>query len=276
MKNEIVHDIVIGDFGRPATERYFSLISKKEREFILNQNSKQSFFDEKRRIQTTLVCTLSFIKKDILPVRLEDINETHLVGTLNGIDPHVILERLLNVICNYIKVVIRLAPNRIRIVLPCVTLSPLLRDISEYFTANDKSFQGILDPPLFSQISVINQELAESNIKLTFPSITDVVMQEIKDREIKYLKVIATKVGQEAWRDSKDRIYPKLKLEKRKLKDEIFFNNLYSNSIHGKVFDLKKLNSSNVLYGCTDLEQYGLLDIIEIYTRFLIKDAYYE
>lgn len=276
MKNEIVHDIVIGDFGRPATVRYFSLISKKERDLFLIQNAKQHFFDEKRRIQTTLVCTLGFIKKDILPTKVEDINETYLIGTANGVDPHKILERLLNVICSYLKIVIELSPNRIRIVVPCVTLSPLVREISEYFNAPDIKFLGRIDPLILTQISIINQELEESNIKLTFPSITDVVMQEIKQREIKYLKVIATKVGQKAWLDSKNRIYPGLKLEKSRLKDEIYFDYLYSKSVHGKVVDIKELNSPSVLFGCTDLRQGKYLDIIEIYIRFLINDAYYD
>ncbi len=69
LRQPVVYDIVVGDFGRDAAATYFQLVAKLERESIVSfllPDGGVHFFDEYRRIMSCLISDVEYVKRSYI------------------------------------------------------------------------------------------------------------------------------------------------------------------------------------------------------------------
>jgi hypothetical protein len=139
----VTYDIVVGDFGRDATIEYQRLVAEQEKQLInkILANENLDFFDEYRRIMYSVVADIAFLKKD--EIRYSTRKHGHLtdeiligVGTNSGMSQDFVDRVLLTVIQSVFTAVSR-GYKRIRIMIPCNTLSGLTKQIGEMIHSNN-------------------------------------------------------------------------------------------------------------------------------------------
>lgn len=130
----ITYDLVIGDFGREAATRYVGVLAEEERRFlegILGQTGVQ-FFDEYRRIMFTLVGDIGFLKHGMID-RTWDAHSRLTDDVLVAVKAHEVPEdlklALVELTRDQVRSARRRGHQRVRVVLPCNSMSDVLADV---------------------------------------------------------------------------------------------------------------------------------------------------
>jgi hypothetical protein len=128
---EKVFDIIVGDFGRDASIEYLRLVSQKEKEVLqcLTSIEDCEFFDEYRLIMFALIANIGFLKQSRISEYIHDrrvLDQNVLIGLGASFDLVDFEKRLAFLVAENIMLAISNGYRRIRITLPCNTLSDLL------------------------------------------------------------------------------------------------------------------------------------------------------
>lgn len=171
------HDIIVGDFGRQGTLRYFNEFSSAEKRLIQARIGDAPFFDEYRIVDYTIAGLLHKIKKDLLERLYREsprLDDRVLFGSINGSEAVSYARQFAEQILPYIQRASAEGAEAIRVVIPCNTLAPVADYLEGYF----------------------NEIELEKKLPVSVPNIPAVVMKKIDAGQV-YL--IATKAAFSAY-----------------------------------------------------------------------------
>jgi hypothetical protein len=129
----LTFDVIIGDFGREAAARYVALVGEEERKLLGAELDAQGlpFFDEYRRLMFTLVADIAHLKRGMIDRtwaahgRLTD----EVLFAIKSHDvPSDLKEAITELVQMEVQAGLQRGYRRVRVVLPCNSLSDLLDD----------------------------------------------------------------------------------------------------------------------------------------------------
>ena len=254
------HDIIIGDFGRQGTLRYFQEFSRYEKEVIQNIIDNDAFFDEHRTLRYTITGLLSDIKKELIKQIYGDscvFDSRILIGSKNGPTPMEFVGEFLEHITPYVASVISNGSTDIRIIIPYNTLAPLSIRLDELFR------------------DYLDSNTAYSGIKINIPNIPSVVIKNVISDN---LYLIGTPSAFLAYEKEIRLQSLDIKLsggsdEELELSEKIILNCIRGNNTMDLMKNINFPNSS-IVSACTDVMIPGTIDSLSLFARQMAEDAY--
>jgi hypothetical protein len=275
------HHVILGDFGREGTLRYFSEFSQAERRLITNSLNGDPFFDEYRRVSVSIVGMLRHIKRQFLRAYSDaqrPLDNRILVGAEGGPDPEDVLPPIVHALAPWILTAFQSQAGRVKLIIPCNSLAPLaeplerlLRDASEM----ERVLKTVSDEMLKS-LRALATEVCHRD--LSVPSIPSVVIAEYGQSLKPQVAVLGTRVAVAAYRKE---------VEKRRLNVEVLdytticdksFEQVIHDSISGKgklVLDDDFFDKYTVICACTDVEIQDAIDSTTVFANYIAACAYH-
>ncbi len=256
------HDVIIGDFGRQGTLRYFQEFSRFEKEVIMKSLNEKEFFDEYRTLKYTVAGLLPEIKKEFIKQVYADskvFDSRILIGSKNGQSPMSFVGDFLEHITPYVASAISTGATEIRIIIPCNTLAPLSIRLDELFK------------------DYIESNNMSGRIKISVPNIPSVVIKNVTSEN---LYLIGTPSAFKAY--EKEIFLQNLNIKLSGGSDEELERSeqIILNCIRGReTMDLiKKIcyPSSSIVSACTDVSITDTIDSLSIFAQEMAYEAYKE
>ncbi|HEX8337271.1 MAG TPA: hypothetical protein VF621_11120 [Pyrinomonadaceae bacterium] len=278
------HHLIVGDFGREGTLRYFSEFSRAERE-VVSASLSAPFFDEHRRVRYSIVGLLRDIKKEFIAEygrAGRPLDEGVLVGVRGGLKTDDILDSLVGCLAPWFLLALTSGASRVKVIVPCNTLAPLLSTLEESLRDLDRLKhhlrRGGAQPAAHAwELFEATAERA-AGVAVSAPSIMAAVVDELEASPPARLAVFGTDIALACYREE---------LRRRKLDTEVID---YSEVAHyqaaqvinasvGGVTQLPCLaheaaDGLTVLSACTDVGIDGALDSTLIFARRMAAAAY--
>jgi len=140
----VIHDIVIGDFGRDATIEFLKRVSAGERDLILEwlDTDEHPFFDEYRRIMWTVLADIAEFKRETIAAVAKHgaLTTEVLVGVGGSTSVAVeVYERVTEEALARAAFLARRGETAIRVLIPCNRLS----DLAEHISARARSAEWL-------------------------------------------------------------------------------------------------------------------------------------
>jgi hypothetical protein len=270
-------DIIVGDFGRTGTLRYFNEFSLAEERAIINKQHSTQFFDEQRIIGYSLVGLLRNIKEPYIR-KFEDsflpIDETILVGYSKGILPDEIISRILLVLEPWVNSALTTNPQKIRIVVPCNTLTSALIKVRDILNRiKNKNIDTETKKKYFTSIDTFNSwQNALLTLEIDIPTIPEILLStSISD--LKKIPLIGTNSTIEIYNEVAK--CKGLKIIFYSPITESEFMQLLKNSINGNFNPNYLINyPSNTINACTDLKIKSTIDSCQVFAESLVNEVY--
>ena len=278
------HHIILGDFGREGTLRYFSEFSQAERQLLIESLNGNPFFDEYRRVSVSIVGVLRQIKGQFLKAYDDDhrpLDNCILVGAEGGPDPEDVLPHIVQEMAPWVLTALQSQSGNVKLIIPCNTLAPLaepleqvFRDASEMEHMLKSNFKTVSDETL-KALRVLASEACRRD--LSVPSIPSVVIAKYGQLLKPQVAVLGTHVAVSAYRKE---------VEKRQLSVEILdytricgksFEQVIHDSITGKgklVLDGDFFDKYTVICACTDVEIQDAIDSTTVFANYIAACAY--
>jgi hypothetical protein len=249
------HHIILGDFGREGTLRYFSEFSQAERQLITNSLNGKPFFDEYRRVSFSIIGLLRQIKRQFLKAYNDaqrPLDNCILVGAEGGPDPQDVLPHIVEAMRPWVLTALESQSAKVKLIIPCNTLAPLAEPLERAFR------------------EVCGRDLS-------VPSIPSVVIAEYVQLLKPQVAVLGTHVAVSAYRKE---------VEKRRLDVEVLdytricgksFEQVIHDSITGKgklVLDGGFFDKYTVICACTDVEIEDAIDSTTVFANHIAACAY--
>lgn len=249
----MIHDLVLGDFGRSGLIRYFKYFSEMESEILKKKSGRSDVFDEERKINITLVTNTTFFKKFIINsnANIHDIPiEKLLIGNTNGPDPQKLIQPFVSLIVDYVKVIKVYEPEKVRIIIPCNTLGGIINNLRD---------------------ELKKQELG---VAWEIPNIVNIVSKYLYEKQIMNIAIWSTQIAYNEYEAEllkyNDKIKIRLIKDKAnlfKIKESVSFNNSQN-------LNFEKSISDQMLCACTDIESNAKFDSTKIFVSHLLSEIY--
>jgi hypothetical protein len=279
------HHLILGDFGRVGTLRYFREFSRAERELITAGLSGAPFFDEYRRVTYSVVGLLPDIKGPFIERYREagrPLDNGILVGAGGGLRPEDVLPRIVGSLAPWLSAALSSRARRVKIIIPCNTLAPLAepleRVLSDAGGMEDLLGRHGIAVTAGTRAALQAVAAAASARSLSVPSIPRVVIGECVHSLKPRVAVLGTDVALECYRQA---------ARERRLDVEIFgyqqlcddsFESVINSSIQGgaEVAELSRglTEGYTVISACTDVEVEGAIDSTTVFARHIAAGAY--
>ncbi len=139
----VTYDIIVSDFGRDAAIEYQRLIAEQEKRLIntVLANENLDFFDEYRRIMYSVVADIAFLKKDEIRSCVQKqgfLTDDILIGVgANKGMSQDFIDRIGYTVIQNLLIAASRGYKRIRVMIPCNTLSGLTRQIGEMISSKE-------------------------------------------------------------------------------------------------------------------------------------------
>jgi hypothetical protein len=273
-------DLIVGDFGRTATIRYFEEFSKAERKILQAKYGHDHFYDEYRSVEYAIVGRIQTVKRDLLEnhfLTQNRLDSRILVGTEAGPSLEEIENNLIECTLPWLRTALDAspAPRRVRIVFPCNTLSLLAKRVASCIstrqvppsTSQKRCYLALLqtlDSVPASQVEVLDV-------------ITSVANAIVRAR-IPRLKFLGTALSLLAYQQEFSALGESVDLSP--LPEELFLESLH-HTLSGDV--CRPLPGEEavwpesdvpILCGCTDLVIANSLDSLAIFAQTAASRAY--
>jgi hypothetical protein len=251
------------------------LFSHFEKKFIKRHESlNDKFFDELRQVRYTVLGAVRLIKKDIIKLNNNIIDENILIG-INSfeLDQDAILEAILSYLRPFVNNAINDGANIIRVIIPCNTLSSICSKL-ENILNNDDGSQDILSKLNYS--TLVNENF-NTNLKIEVPNITDIVINEMQKKNIQNCQIIASKAAYNYYMEEIINKNSKIRFKLWEDGQRNSFKNVLIQNLDGKKTEIKVTQNSKtnpILSACTDIKINGTIDSLEIFAKELVKSAY--
>ena len=271
----IFHDIIIGDFGRPATLRYLELFSHYEKKFIKSHESlNHKFFDELRQVRYTVLGAVRLIKKDVIKLNNNKIDENILFG-INSFerDHDIILKAIISYLRPFVKNAIIEGANIVRIIIPCNTLSSMCSELEIILNSKD-GFQDILRN---SSYSTVNNSSINNYLKIEVPNITDLVINELEKKNVQQCQIIASNAAFSYYNEKVIKRNSKIKFTLWQNGQRNAFEDVLIQTLNGEKPKIKVTQDSKtnpVLSACTDIKFNSTIDSLKIFAKEMVRSAY--
>jgi hypothetical protein len=260
-----IHDIILGDFGRSGTLRYLTLFSDHERDILIGRC--HAFYDEYRAVRYTVVGVIDAIKAPWLR-KFSDasraLDDSILAGVSDGIAIGDLAAPIAAALAPYVDQAIRGGAQRVRVIVPCNTLSPVLRQIKSL---------------LQTQIEQCHEHAGACVVEIEVPSIPELVVPRLGSAVhasyaflgtasafAEYQSVIvrnAAPVTLFRYGDGSDRDLSMALLHQA-----------LGGSVSATEARPTPAAGVGLLCGCTDFCVTGATDALEIFARAVAEDAY--
>ena len=249
------HHIILGDFGREGTLRYFSEFSQAERQLITDSLNGNPFFDEYRHVSFSIVGLLRQIKGQFLKAYYDaqrPLDNRILVGAEGGPDPEDVLPYVVDAMTPWVSTALQTQSGKVKLIIPCNTLAPLAERLERVLSEN-------------------------CNGDVSVPSLPGVVIAEYGQLLKPHVAVLGTHVAVSAYRKE---------VENRGLDVEILdytricgksFEQVIHDSIMGKgklVLDRDFFDKYTVICACTDVEIENAIDSTTTFANYIAACAY--
>lgn len=278
------HHLILSDFGREGTLRYFSEFSQAERQLITNALNGNPFFDEYRRVSFSLVGLLRQIKAKLLKAYSDaqrPLDNRILVGAEDGPNPEDVLPHVVHAMAPWILTALQSQSGKVKLIIPCNTLAPLaeplervFRDASEMEHLLKTNFKTVSDEML-KALRVLAREVGQRDFSV--PSIPSVAITKYGPFLKPQVAVLGTRVAVSAYRKE---------VKKRALNVEILdytricgksFEQVIHDSITGRgklVLDGNFFDKYTVICACTDVEIEDAIDSTTVFANYIAACAY--
>jgi hypothetical protein len=278
------HHLIVGDFGREGTLRYFSEFSHAERE-VVSASLSDPFFDEHRRVRYSIVGLLRDIKREFIAEYERagrPLDEGVLVGVRGGLKTDDILDAMVGCLAPWLLLALTSGAARVKVIVPCNTLAPVLPSLEGALRDFDRLKhhlrRGGARPPARA-LELFEAAAAEAEgVAVSAPSIVSAVIDELEASPPARLAIFGTDISLACYREE---------LRRRRLGTEVFdysevANYTAARVINASVGGVTRLPSLargaadglNVLSACTDVGIEGALDSTLIFARRMAADAY--
>jgi hypothetical protein len=266
-------DLIVGDFGRPGTIRYYQAFSDAERELLVPLLDGKPFLDEHRRVRYIILGDLPSIKLDVILQSIEqcgEIDSRVLIGTKSGAPLSAIEDGLLAVLLPWLHTMRQLTypDERLRIIIPCNTLSPLAEKIGNLLNGPDEGITGPLSGT-FAKFREFARELPD--VSLSIHAVVPTVAAAVIAGGFTSLQFIGTPAAHTAYLRKFEQLGYAIELNHV---GEEEFARIYSGSIEGAHRGVKLSLTRPCLVGCTDISVLGGIDSVSTFARQMARDAY--
>lgn len=288
---KISRDIIISDFGRTAALRYLSYFSDLEKARILQYLSSSSdFLDEYRRVAICLIGDLAYLKQTVLERYYKAIlpfDNNILVGFDTSFPYDDLFNRITKLTFHQILLAIRLGHSRIRVVIPCNTLSPagwFMKDMYAKLTTHSNSV-SILSKDEMNLI-LENYE----NLDISFPTIPEIVLDFAEHESYKNLYILGTPDTCDLYQKVLLHSHSNIQIRLPSKEDQEIINRAIFNSIDGRIAKVEEsakeiseliVRPLRLIYpeiqfieACTDLDLGIGLNSNDLYVKRLIHEIY--
>lgn len=288
-----VFDIIVSDFGRDATLRYLSYFSDLEKNTILQYlEASADFFDEYRRVSICVIGNLGYVKEQALEYyyknRLPFDNKV-LVGFDSSFPYEELSNRIAKLVFYQINLAIQLGYSKIRVVIPCNTLSPVgwyMKDLLNNKFESAKIFSFAAE----KELVFLKNKL--KNIDVLFLTIPEIVLDYIKQKNFHQIYILGTPDTLEIYQKAVLNSYPSIQIIIPSSEDQKVINNAILDSIDGRdekiknsriIIDELIIRPTTKIYpgikfveACTDLN-FGIgLNSTNLYVEKLVEEIYKE
>nr|QEO74325.1 hypothetical protein [uncultured bacterium] len=278
------HHLIVGDFGREGTLRYFNEFSRAEREHLAASLSAP-FFDEHRRVRYSIVGLLRDIKKQFIAEYERSgrpLDEGVLVGVRGGLRNDDILDALVGCLAPWFLLALSSGAGRVKVIVPCNTLAPLLGTLEHSL----RDFGRIKDhlrrsgTHLPAEVWELFEALADKSagIPVSAPTMPVAVVDELEASPPARLAIFGTDIALDCYRQE---------IRKRNLDIEVVDYAEVTHCTSAQVINASVGGRSRVpnlapgaadglavLSACTDVEIEGALDSTAIFARRMAAAAY--
>jgi hypothetical protein len=132
---DTVFDIVIGDFGRMASIRYLHIVAERERQVISQALGEFDirFYDEYRRIMTVTLNVLEYLKREPISHVIQSgkyFDDSILIGLGGTTISAPLMDAATMIVAAQVELARSMGYNRIRLVMPCNGMSPLITAVA--------------------------------------------------------------------------------------------------------------------------------------------------
>ena len=271
-----IHDLILGDFGRTGTIRYFQAFSEAE-QGLLQEAQDNSFYDECRMVRYTIVGVLRDIKQNFLPEYLSEIDDSVLIGVNGGPSPLDIMPDVLRVLSPYIVQASRNGATTIRIIIPCNTLYDLSKKLQKVLETED-SFSAYLEKhDISGRWADELLFIIRRNTTIIVPSVAEIVVDRINDDNINTVLVSASKAAEFAYKDVITKQHENLEFQSWLPPGVSDFGQLLKKTIRGEEIDLgtqDEKDDTTIVSGCTDIELPFGEDSAKRFAEEMAEEAY--
>lgn len=137
----LTFDVIIGDFGREAAVRYAALIVEEERQVLGAELAARGlpFFDEYRRLMFTLVADIAYLKRGMIDrtwAAHGQLTDDVLIAIKSHDVPSDLKAAITELVQMEVQAGLQRGYQRVRVVLPCNSLSDVLDDAVQLGTAH--------------------------------------------------------------------------------------------------------------------------------------------
>jgi len=270
------HDIIVGDLGRRGTLRYFDAFSEAERDYLADSLETDTFYDEYRQIRYTVVGSLPEIKRELLPDKLSEIDDSVLVGVEGGQSPLELLPEIIRILAPTINAAVAQGAQRMRIIIPCNTMYLVSKGISSILL-NGKALMnfahehGLFGPEI--------GQLAETleNISIESPSVVEGVVSELDESGVDRVLLAASAAAESAYQKLIAKDFDHIECIPWLPPGIASFSDLLQRAIQEKPIPedtAYDAGSEALLSACTDIPIPGTLDSTELFARRMVRSAY--
>lgn len=273
----VIHDVVLGDFGRLGTLRYLEAFEEAERRLILSRlPAGTEFFDEYRLVRYTVIGALREVKAALLPDR-GALSRSVLIGTRDGPSPETLYGPVLRVLMPFVVNARERGASVVRIVVPCNTLSLLCSNLEETL-ADFATFARAarLHQIDSDDITAMADWLVPGRVRC--PAVPSVVLGELQARQVRTVAVVASDEAFRAYEEASARRPGGVEVTRWSSADGRSFEDCLLRAVESGSREASDLSgaetSATVLSGCTDVRIAGALDSTEIFAQAMAVGAY--
>ena len=266
-------DIVVDGFGRSGTLRYLSAFSVAERLAISATLDGNQFFDEYRRVRLLVVGFLRELKHKSLRSSEFPLDETILVGTPEGIDPQDLVEPMVRTLVPFVELALPGDWQRIRIIVPCNTLSGVVRRVAEVLGDSIELQQTVRGDP-----DVNGRDIARavSASRITFPDLPAIALSAAIGPTTRLVRVLGTRLAEQAYRSALSASWPGLECHSWQDVESRSFTDVLQATIAGAtLLPAPKLGLDEVgITACTDVHCPGFVDSVSALADEMVSESY--
>ena len=270
-----IHDLIIGDFGRAGTIRYFQAFSEAEQD-LLQKQQQGTFYDEYRMIRYTIIGLLRDIKKQFIPPDIDRIDDSVLVGVNGGPSPIEIFPDLLRVLSPYVVQASKEGATEVRIIIPCNTLFKISKQLNFVLSSRDSLLSYLNDNAIKARWADQLLEIFDSTI-ITVPAVAEVVVDKLNDDNTSRLLVSASKAAEKAYKEIIDKEHDDLEFQAWLPPGVKSFPQLLKKTIRGEQLNTNSAESqedATIVSGCTDIALPFGHDSATIFAQQMAFSAY--
>lgn len=260
-------DIVVGDWGRPATVRYLELASSLERALITERlPARTVFYDEARKIDVVSLPLSRRMKRLDELSRLEPERICELPPGRILVSVFANEEQVFQLAASLLDGVLEWLPSVgmygcVRLVVPCNTLHRVVRAARELLGAGP------------SRWGLLGELWTEGRLKI--PSVVEEVVASLANEENLEWTIDGTPAAVEAYKQEAARRAPQVQVQALRADslaslDPILAavsgvktQNVRAGSVHGLLVS-----------GCTDFRSSGGVDSLAVFCKRLVRQAY--